>query len=72
MGTLGQSFDLAWNGAIKVNRVRTGRTIQTSASETERIGDDADFNASQYNGIFGRSNTVQVDALKIQLLIRSY
>lgn len=70
VGNVNSDFNVGWNGALKVNRLRSGLLISTIADSRYKIGDDANLDASQSNSIFGSSDTVQPAGMYVQMLIR--
>lgn len=70
LGDIDAGYVLSWNGALRPNRVRNGRIIATQENNNYVITDDANFDASKSNALFGSSDTNQPKSLRGYLLIR--
>ena len=70
LGNIDAGYVLSWNGALRPNRVRNGRIVATQENNNYVITDDANFDASKSNALFGSSDTNQPKSLRGYLLIR--
>lgn len=70
LGDIDAGYVLSWNGALRPNRVRNGRIVATQENNNYVITDDANFDASKSNALFGSSDTNQPKSLRGYLLIR--
>lgn len=70
LGNIDAGYVLSWNGALRPNRVRNGRFVATQENNNYVITDDANFDASKSNALFGSSDTNQPKSLRGYLLIR--
>ncbi|WP_279173491.1 tail fiber protein [Parasutterella excrementihominis] len=72
LGNIDAGYVLSWNGALRPNRVRNGRIVATQENNNYVITDDANFDASKSNALFGSSDTNQPKSLRALCLIRAY
>ena len=72
LGTTDSGFNIAWNGALKPNRARNGILISTVANAKYNVLDDANFDASKSNSIYGGTDTNQPKSMRVLCLMRAY
>lgn len=72
LGNIDAGYVLSWNGALRPNRVRNGRIVATQENNNYVITDDANFDASKSNALFGSSDTNQPKSMRVLRLIRAY